>query len=168
MGKFHQFLSELSVQDIRIFISESVFSFSDGNLSKLQWILTKLGMCIHIMEIWFEIANGQILSIFLQLSAHMTVAGYYCFTLFGKKKKMGYSLAFPGKINEHIWCKKVSWVLIPDYFQFIGVTRVKGTIKRCHVLCRSSTKTRGSQRYHTGRNPRRTGHSRSSCTVTSK
>ena len=40
------------------------FSFLDDNLSKHQWIFTKLDMCIDIVEIWFGIANGQILSIF--------------------------------------------------------------------------------------------------------
>ena len=39
-------------------------SFLDDNLSKHQWIFTKLGMCIDIVEIWFEIADGQILSNF--------------------------------------------------------------------------------------------------------
>ena len=29
-------------------------------------------MCIYIMEIWFRIANGQILSISIGLSAHDT------------------------------------------------------------------------------------------------
>ena len=37
-------------------------SFQDDNLSKHQWIFTKLGMCIDIVEIWFGIANGQISS----------------------------------------------------------------------------------------------------------
>ena len=40
------------------------FSFPDDNLSKHQWIFTKLGMCIDIVEIWFGIANGQISSNF--------------------------------------------------------------------------------------------------------
>ena len=40
------------------------FSFPDDNLSKHQWIVTKLGMCIDIVEIWFRIANEQISSIF--------------------------------------------------------------------------------------------------------
>ena len=40
------------------------FSFLDDNLSKHQWIFTKFGICIDIMEIWFGIANGQILSNF--------------------------------------------------------------------------------------------------------
>ena len=42
------------------------FSFPDDNLSKHQWIFTKLGMCIDIVEIWFGIANGQISSNFLR------------------------------------------------------------------------------------------------------
>ena len=58
MGKFRQFLMELSARDTPI------FSFPDDNLTKHQWIFTKLGMCIHIVEIWFGIANGQILSYF--------------------------------------------------------------------------------------------------------
>ena len=40
------------------------FSFPDDNLSKHQWIFTKLGMCIDIVDIWFGIANGQISSNF--------------------------------------------------------------------------------------------------------
>ena len=58
MGKFRQFLTELSARDTPI------FSFPGDNLSKHQWIFTKLGMCIDIVEIWFGIANGQISSIF--------------------------------------------------------------------------------------------------------
>ena len=58
MGKFHQYLTELFAPD------KPIFSFPDDNLSKHQWIITKLSMCIDIMEIWFGIANGQILSIF--------------------------------------------------------------------------------------------------------
>ena len=58
MGKFCQFLKELSARHMPI------FSFPDDNLSKHQWIFTKLGMCIDIVEIWFGIANSQILSMF--------------------------------------------------------------------------------------------------------
>ena len=58
MGKFRQFLTEISARDTPI------FSFPDDNLSKHQWIFTKLSMCIDIVEIWFGIANGQISSIF--------------------------------------------------------------------------------------------------------
>ena len=58
MGKFCQFLSELSARNT------SVFLFQDNNLSKSQRILTKLDMCIDIIAIWFGIAVGYISSIF--------------------------------------------------------------------------------------------------------
>ena len=40
-----------------------IFSFPDDN-NKYQGILTKLGTCIDMEEIWFRIANGQISSMF--------------------------------------------------------------------------------------------------------
>ena len=40
------------------------FSFPDDNLSKHQLDFTKFGICIDSVEIWFEIANGQISSNF--------------------------------------------------------------------------------------------------------
>ena len=58
MGKFRQIFTELSAQDTPI------FSFPGDNLSKHQWIFTKLGICIGIVEVWFGIANGQISSNF--------------------------------------------------------------------------------------------------------
>ena len=45
------------------------FSFPDDNLSKHQWIFTRLGMCIGNVEIWFGIANGQICQFLMALSA---------------------------------------------------------------------------------------------------
>ena len=61
------------------YIRLSVFSFLDDNLSKHQWIFTKLGMFIDIVEIWFGIANGQISSIFDGViclrHAHIFVSG---------------------------------------------------------------------------------------------
>ena len=41
------------------YVRPSRISFPDENLSKHQWIFTKLGMCIDSIEIWFEIASGQ-------------------------------------------------------------------------------------------------------------
>ena len=58
MGKFRQFLTELSARDT------SVFSFPDDNFSKHQRIFTKLGMCIDIVVTWFGIADGKLSSIF--------------------------------------------------------------------------------------------------------
>ena len=50
-------------------VRPSVFSFPDDNLSKCQWVFTKLDVCIDIVESWFEIVNGQISSILTELSA---------------------------------------------------------------------------------------------------
>ena len=60
MGKFRHILTELSARDTPI------FSFLVDNLSNCQGILTKLNTCIdiNIKEVWFGIANEQILSVF--------------------------------------------------------------------------------------------------------
>ena len=58
MGKFRQISTELSARDTPMFL------FPDDNLSKCQGILTELGTCIVMKEIWFGIANGQISSMF--------------------------------------------------------------------------------------------------------
>ena len=87
MGKFRQILTELPARDTPI------FSFPDDNLSKHQWIFTKLGVCIDIKEIWFGIANGQISSMFTELSARdMIMAGYYSLTFLLKDNKQFYHL----------------------------------------------------------------------------
>ena len=52
MGRFCTVLTELSVRDT------SIVSFPDNNLSKSQWIFTKLNMCIDLVEIWFWIDIG--------------------------------------------------------------------------------------------------------------
>ena len=56
--------------DVRVSVSRSYalqsvrFSFPDDNFSKHQWIFTKLGVCIDIVELWFGIAHGRISSNF--------------------------------------------------------------------------------------------------------
>ena len=45
-------------------VHPSVFSFTDDNLSKMSMNFTKLGMCTDNVDVWFEIANRQISSIF--------------------------------------------------------------------------------------------------------
>ena len=62
------------------YVHLSVFRlFQDDNLSKHQWIFTKIDVCIDVMEIWFGIANGQILSNFYGVicprHAHIFVSG---------------------------------------------------------------------------------------------
>ena len=73
MGKFRQIFMELSARNTPI------FSFPDDNLSKQQGIFTKLAIYIDIKEIWFGIANGQILSNFYGVicprHAHILVCG---------------------------------------------------------------------------------------------
>ena len=55
MGKFRQsYLPE----------TWPYFHFPFDNLSKCQRILTKLGTCIDMKEIWFRIVYGQISSMF--------------------------------------------------------------------------------------------------------
>ena len=55
---------------IRIFLTElsacytAIFYFQDNNLSKSQWIFTKIDVCIGIVEICCGIAHWQISSIF--------------------------------------------------------------------------------------------------------
>ena len=60
MGKFWQFLTSLQLSAC----DTSIFSFPDDNFSKYQWIFTKLGMCIDIVENCFENSDGQISSVF--------------------------------------------------------------------------------------------------------
>ena len=49
-----------------LYVCPSVYTYFHFRTitSKCQWIFTKLGMCIDIVEIWFGIAYGQISSIF--------------------------------------------------------------------------------------------------------
>ena len=58
MGRISQILTELPARDT------PNFRFPDDNLSKCQGILTKLGICVDMKEIWFGLAYGQISSMF--------------------------------------------------------------------------------------------------------
>ena len=61
---YYDFLLEACMSVHQFVIGISVFWFQDDNLSKYQWMFTKLGKCNDIVEVSFGIANGQILSIF--------------------------------------------------------------------------------------------------------
>ena len=79
MVGYYGFTLEVRVSIRPSFCPSVRFSFPDDNLSKHQWIFTKFGMCIDIVEIWFGIANGQILSNFggviCPRHAHILVSG---------------------------------------------------------------------------------------------
>ena len=53
----------------------SVFVFWDNELSKYQWISTKLDICIDIVELWFGFADRQILLIF---DSYLWYVHWYC------------------------------------------------------------------------------------------
>ena len=53
MGKFFQFLTELF----------ALFLFWDDNLRKYQWIFTKPGMCIDIVEICLRFLMGNFINL---------------------------------------------------------------------------------------------------------
>ena len=60
-------------------LNAHVSSFPDDNLSKCQWIFTKLGSGVESVEVWFGIANGQISLIFN--SYLPTTRLYFCFRM---------------------------------------------------------------------------------------
>ena len=60
---YYGFTLDVRVSVCPSVVHPSVFRFRMIT-SKSQWIFIKLGMCIDIVEIWFGIANGQILSMF--------------------------------------------------------------------------------------------------------
>ena len=62
-------------------VHPSVFLFMADNLSKCQWIFTKLDMCIDIVKIWFGITNGKILSIFDRVNLPTTCPYFHFWML---------------------------------------------------------------------------------------
>ena len=60
MAGYYGFTLDVRVSVRPSVVHPSVFRFR--MMSKHQWMFTKLGICIDIVEIWFGIANGQILS----------------------------------------------------------------------------------------------------------
>ena len=63
MGKFRQILTELSAQDMPI------FSFPEDNLSKRQWIFSKLGMSLILWRSGLGLLMGKFRQILTELSA---------------------------------------------------------------------------------------------------
>ena len=94
-------------------VRPSVFLFLDNNLSKYEWIFTKLGNCIDNMEIWFGISNGKITSVFN--SYLPAIHPYFCFRTITSVNINGYS--------RNLICVFILWrsglkLLIADFVNF--------------------------------------------------
>ena len=87
------------------------FSFPDDNLSKHQWIFTKLDICTDIVEIYLGIANGQISSIFGRVICPRRDNGEVLFT-------PGWSQSY---LFEVVFVKCVCIWRTSVFFQFYGV-----------------------------------------------
>ena len=138
MGKF--WWNTLSARD------KPMLSFPDDNLSKCLGILTKLGTCIDIKEIWFGIANGQKLS-----ACNTTMVGYYCFMfLLMLKNNLSYHLveiyclqffaclsACEILINVLFQVLKVLVIIPKTWWIFILHLESKRRTNRGHVWCYS-------------------------------
>ena len=57
--RYYIFTLDIRLSALPSSVWPSIVLFPENNLSKYQWIFTKLGMCIDIVEVWFGIANGQ-------------------------------------------------------------------------------------------------------------
>ena len=85
-------------------------------MSKYQWIFTKLGMCIDIVEIWFGIAKGQISSIFDSLSYLPRTHPYFGFRTI--------TLSNSQQIFTKLICALILWrsglgLLLGTFHQFL-------------------------------------------------
>ena len=69
--EFHLFLTELSARDT------SIFSFLNDNFTKYQWIFTKLGVCIDIVDICLGMLMVKFRLILIELSAWHTSIFYF-------------------------------------------------------------------------------------------
>ena len=86
---YYRFTLEVRVSICQLYVRPSVFRFPDDNFSKHQWIFTKLGMCIDIVETRFRMLMGKFCRIFTELYAHGTImVGYYSFKFFISARKL--------------------------------------------------------------------------------
>ena len=104
LGKFHQFLMDLSAPDMHISL------FLDDNKSNWQWIFTKFGICIDIVAIWFGIAKGQISSVFDSylpftwettfVTCSLPCTPRLVWNLVNFRRKEGSYIFFPFRVNQ--------------------------------------------------------------------
>ena len=97
-------------------VGPSIFWFSDDHLSKCQWIFTKLGVCIDIVEIWFGIVNGQISSIFDRVICPRQIC--FHFRMITLVNINGFS---PNLVFALILWRSVLGLLIGKFRQFLTV-----------------------------------------------
>ena len=72
VAKYYGFTLAVCVFICLSVICPSVFLFQDINFSICQWIFTKLGMCIDILEICLRMLLGKFGQLLTALSAHDT------------------------------------------------------------------------------------------------
>ena len=89
-------------------------SFLDDYLSKHQRIFTKLGMCIDIVEIWYGIASGQILSNF---DSYLPET-YFCFQIITWGNIKGFQ---PNLVHALILRRSGLRLLMGRFHQFLTV-----------------------------------------------
>ena len=71
----------MSVRHLSVVRLPVRFSFPDDNLSKHQWIFTKLDMCIDMWRSGLGLLMGKFCQFFTELSVRdTTVVGYYSLT----------------------------------------------------------------------------------------
>ena len=96
LGKFHQFLTVICLQNISIY-------FLENNLSKFLWIFTKFDMCIDSVEIWFGIAHWQIASIFGRVTCEWhDNGGYYLYMFLFNLKYSCCFLSFLAHLSQRL------------------------------------------------------------------
>ena len=123
------------------------FSFPDDNLSKHQWIFTKLSicMCIDIVEIWFGILPmGKFRHFFTELSARDTImAGYYSLTFLLALKCIKTLYIYIYIRDIYIYCSFCSLDFAQDQFaegagNSVTMTNLQSTIP-CEVFKEDTT-----------------------------
>ena len=108
-----------------------VFSFSDDNLCECQWIFTKLGVCNDIVEIWFQIANGQISSAYDSITTTHQIFGFRTITLVNLYRFS------PNLISALILRRSGLGLLLGTFHQFLTVISPwhnNGGILLLHIL----------------------------------
>ena len=97
-GQISSNLIELSA------LNMTIFCFPDDTckLSTCQGILTKLGTCIDIKEIWYGISNGQISSIFDYFVNFWQ--SYVTTTLTTQRRGINYDITFLF-LHKNIYCE---------------------------------------------------------------